>query len=55
MTSKKLVCSLSCYFLQGTDSKQLSSVTPIKDDQIIISIPGDYSRKPPIGGNIVLI
>nr|QTZ19469.1 methyltransferase 2 isoform X1 [Bixa orellana] len=31
------------------DSDYFSEVKPIKDNQIIISIPGDYSRKPPIG------
>ncbi|BBG94939.1 Methyltransferase MT-A70 family protein [Prunus dulcis] len=34
-----------------TDSKQLSSTKPIlPDNQIILSIPGGYSRKPPIAG-----
>ncbi|CAL8099847.1 unnamed protein product [Prunus armeniaca] len=34
-----------------TDSKQLSSTKPIlPDNQIMLSIPGDYSRKPPIAG-----
>ncbi|KAJ4843254.1 hypothetical protein Tsubulata_048781, partial [Turnera subulata] len=31
------------------DSKELSGFYPIKNDHIIISIPGDYSRKPPVG------
>ncbi|KAH7567307.1 hypothetical protein JRO89_XS07G0047800 [Xanthoceras sorbifolium] len=26
-----------------------STPRPVKDDQIVISIPGDYSRKPPVG------
>lgn len=30
--------------------KQLLGSEPIPDNQIIISVPGDYSRKPPIGG-----
>ncbi|XP_038716571.1 methyltransferase-like protein 2 isoform X2 [Tripterygium wilfordii] len=33
----------------GMNSEHLSKVIPIKDNQVIISIPGDYSRKPPIG------
>lgn len=41
---------------QVTDSKQLSSTKPIlPDNQIMLSIPGDYSRKPPIAGDILII
>ncbi|KAJ6679263.1 N6-ADENOSINE-METHYLTRANSFERASE [Salix purpurea] len=43
-------CLLLGYFHgQGTNSKQPPRLRPIKHDQIIISIPGEYSRKPPIG------
>ncbi|KAJ6320753.1 hypothetical protein OIU78_016029 [Salix suchowensis] len=43
-------CLLLGYFHgQGTNSKQPPRLGPIKHDQIIISIPGEYSRKPPIG------
>jgi hypothetical protein len=28
---------------------------PLKDDHVIMSIPGDYSRKPPIAGIVVWI
>ncbi|XP_044471038.1 methyltransferase-like protein 2 isoform X2 [Mangifera indica] len=35
--------------LLGYSSREQSGTTSIKDNQIIISIPGDYSRKPPIG------
>ncbi|KAJ6722545.1 METHYLTRANSFERASE-LIKE PROTEIN 4 [Salix koriyanagi] len=48
-------CLLLGYFHgQGTNSKQPPRLRPIKHDQIIISIPGEYSRKPPIGGKFVL-
>ncbi|KAF9668647.1 hypothetical protein SADUNF_Sadunf14G0025400 [Salix dunnii] len=47
-------CLLLGYFHgQETNSKQLPRLRPIKHDQIIISIPGEYSRKPPIGGKFV--
>ncbi|CAA0819100.1 Methyltransferase-like protein 2 [Striga hermonthica] len=38
-------------FSQGKDmtSEQLLSLKCIPDNQIFISVPGDYSRKPPIG------
>ncbi|KAL5558094.1 hypothetical protein UlMin_034305 [Ulmus minor] len=32
------------------DSIKMSGVKSLQDNQVIISIPGDYSRKPPIGG-----
>ncbi|KAM4121912.1 hypothetical protein ACJW30_01G041300 [Castanea mollissima] len=35
---------------EAMDSKCLSKSKPVQDNQIIISIPGDYSRKPPVGG-----
>lgn len=38
--------------------KDLPRFEIVKDNQIIISVPGDYSRKPPLGGilvNLVLI
>lgn len=38
------------FFLQGMDSEYQSRLKPLQDNQVIISIPGDYSRKPPIGG-----
>ena len=46
----------TCAFdpLQAMDSKCLSKSKPVQDNQIIISIPGDYSRKPPVGGTFVL-
>ncbi|KDP38467.1 hypothetical protein JCGZ_04392 [Jatropha curcas] len=34
---------------EGTNSEQMSSWRAIEHNEIIISIPGDYSRKPPIG------
>lgn len=38
------------FFLQGMDSEYQSRLKPLQDNQVIISIPGDYSRKPPVGG-----
>ncbi|XP_057988887.1 methyltransferase-like protein 2 [Hevea brasiliensis] len=35
---------------EGTNSEQMSSWRAVEHDKIIISIPGDYSRKPPVGG-----
>lgn len=35
---------------EAMDSKCQSESKPVQDNQIIISIPGDYSRKPPVGG-----
>ncbi|KAJ7958064.1 Methyltransferase-like protein 2 [Quillaja saponaria] len=32
------------------NSDNLSTIRPVKDNCVILSIPGDYSRKPPIGG-----
>ncbi|XP_034676886.1 methyltransferase-like protein 2 isoform X2 [Vitis riparia] len=37
------------YWLKGMDSEYQSRLKPLQDNQVIISIPGDYSRKPPIG------
>ncbi|KAK9075538.1 hypothetical protein SSX86_003863 [Deinandra increscens subsp. villosa] len=37
-----------CYG-KGEDSEYLSKLKSIPDCQVFISIPGDYSRKPPIG------
>ncbi|KAF5202678.1 Methyltransferase-like protein, partial [Thalictrum thalictroides] len=34
---------------KGMDSEQLSTSKCLPENQVIISIPGDYSRKPPIG------
>lgn len=34
---------------QGTDSEQQQRLIDIPDNQVFISVPGDYSRKPPIG------
>lgn len=36
--------------LQARNSECLSRFKAIPDNQVFISIPGDYSRKPPIGG-----
>ncbi|POO03156.1 MT-A70-like [Trema orientale] len=35
---------------ESLDSSNTSRIKTIQDNQIIISIPGDYSRKPPVGG-----
>lgn len=32
------------------NSDNMSKIKTVPDNQVIISIPGDYSRKPPIGG-----
>lgn len=34
-------------------SEDLPRFKTLKDNQIIISVPGDYSRKPPLGGIFV--
>ncbi|KAH6829202.1 Methyltransferase MT-A70 family protein [Perilla frutescens var. hirtella] len=34
---------------KGTDSEHLQREIGIPDNQVFISVPGDYSRKPPIG------
>ncbi|KAM7517154.1 hypothetical protein LguiA_006737 [Lonicera macranthoides] len=34
---------------EAVDSECLSRLPPIPDNQVVISVPGDYSRKPPIG------
>ncbi|CAL5415586.1 unnamed protein product [Camellia sinensis] len=34
---------------KAMDSESLSGLKPIPDNQVFISVPGDYSRKPPIG------
>ncbi|XP_065847006.1 methyltransferase-like protein 2 [Euphorbia lathyris] len=34
---------------EGTNSEQISTLRSALRDEIVISIPGDYSRKPPIG------
>uniref|UniRef100_A0A2N9H4F4 Methyltransferase-like protein 2 n=1 Tax=Fagus sylvatica TaxID=28930 RepID=A0A2N9H4F4_FAGSY len=39
---------------EAMDSKCQSESKPVQDNQIIISIPGDYSRKPPVGGTLFL-
>lgn len=41
-------------FLQAVDCDRLSRLKPIPDSQVFISMPGDYSRKPPIGGKRVM-
>ncbi|KAK9750304.1 hypothetical protein RND81_02G186000 [Saponaria officinalis] len=33
---------------EDTDSEILSSKMALKDDRVMISVPGDYSRKPPV-------
>lgn len=38
--------------LQDTHSGNLTRSNPIPDNRVFISVPGDYSRKPPIGGNL---
>ncbi|EXC07303.1 Methyltransferase-like protein 2 [Morus notabilis] len=38
------------YWLKAVDSNSMSRIKAAPDNQVIISIPGDYSRKPPIGG-----
>ncbi|XP_024027773.1 methyltransferase-like protein 2 isoform X2 [Morus notabilis] len=35
---------------EAVDSNSMSRIKAAPDNQVIISIPGDYSRKPPIGG-----
>ncbi|KAH9626726.1 hypothetical protein KSS87_010665, partial [Heliosperma pusillum] len=35
---------------QDFNSEMLSLKKALKDDQVMISVPGDYSRKPPVGG-----
>ncbi|KAE8100551.1 hypothetical protein FH972_018438 [Carpinus fangiana] len=35
---------------ESVDSECLPKFKPVQDGQIIVSIPGDYSRKPPVGG-----
>lgn len=42
-------------FLQGVNSEYESRLELLQDNEVIISIPGDYSRKPPIGGIRFLI
>ncbi|XP_002510345.2 methyltransferase-like protein 2 isoform X2 [Ricinus communis] len=34
---------------ESTNSKQMLNLRALENDEIIISIPGDYSRKPPVG------
>ncbi|XP_021896504.1 methyltransferase-like protein 2 isoform X2 [Carica papaya] len=34
---------------QIADSKHLAGFKPVKDNLVIVSVPGDYSRKPPLG------
>ncbi|GMP81207.1 hypothetical protein CsSME_00035995 [Camellia sinensis var. sinensis] len=34
---------------KAMDSESLSGLKPIPDNQVFISVPGDYSRKPPMG------
>ncbi|XP_057785828.1 methyltransferase-like protein 2 isoform X4 [Salvia miltiorrhiza] len=34
---------------KGMDSEELQRLIRISDNQVFISVPGDYSRKPPIG------
>ncbi|XP_059637663.1 methyltransferase-like protein 2 isoform X2 [Cornus florida] len=43
-------CLLLGYCHRAVDSECLSIFKPIPDNQIFISVPGDYSRKPPVGG-----
>lgn len=50
-----LLIYLLPYYFQAVDSECLSRLLPIPDNQVVISVPGDYSRKPPIGGITVLI
>ncbi|KAI7747337.1 hypothetical protein M8C21_019365 [Ambrosia artemisiifolia] len=40
---------LGYYYGKDEDSEHLSKLKSIPDCQVYISIPGDYSRKPPIG------
>ncbi|XP_059637665.1 methyltransferase-like protein 2 isoform X3 [Cornus florida] len=42
-------CLLLGYCHRAVDSECLSIFKPIPDNQIFISVPGDYSRKPPVG------
>ncbi|OVA18650.1 MT-A70-like [Macleaya cordata] len=34
---------------EGMDSKLRSTFKPLQENQVIISVPGEYSRKPPVG------
>lgn len=40
---------LGYYHGENRTSECLSRFKPIPDNQVFISVPGDYSRKPPIG------
>ncbi|XP_057975520.1 methyltransferase-like protein 2 [Malania oleifera] len=40
---------LGCCHVEAMDTRNLSNFGTVQDDQVIISIPGDYSRKPPVG------
>lgn len=44
-----VVCPI--YVLQGEDFEKLSIQRDIPDNQVMLSIPGDYSRKPPVQGS----
>lgn len=39
-------------FWQNGDSEGLLKQNPLPDNQVFISVPGDYSRKPPVGGSV---
>lgn len=39
--------------MQGMGSEELQRPIAIPDNQVFISVPGDHSRKPPIGGILV--
>ncbi|CAI0425486.1 unnamed protein product [Linum tenue] len=40
---------------KGDGSELLSGMGGTMEDQIVISIPGDYSRKPPVGGKPLVV
>ncbi|XP_074380868.1 methyltransferase-like protein 2 isoform X2 [Apium graveolens] len=42
-----------CYN-EAVDCDRYSGLKPIPDNQVFISVPGDYSRKPPVGGSLIL-
>ncbi|KAM3304744.1 methyltransferase-like protein 2 isoform X1 [Capsicum chacoense] len=46
---KRILFFTSPCLLQDTHSGKLTRMNPIPDNRVFISVPGDYSRKPPIG------
>jgi len=52
LVATKLILSMSFvrHLLQVVDSELPLVANTLKDKQVIVTIPGDYSRKPPVGG-----